>query len=111
MDFEDVRLCDLLDRVKLRAEKIASTRSVSEFKSLGQDIQNVYDFFVTAEKPFEQQQDMLKNLFSSFNYAAVIINDGIKKKTLDKEAVTLLNECLEIITACCNNIKSSFSSK
>ena len=106
-DFEDLRLCDLLDKVKSRAVEIAESRNVSEFKKLGQDIQSVYDFFVTASKPFEEQQEMLKNLFSSFNYAAVIINDGIKKKTLDKEAVELLNECLEIIAACCTNVKKS----
>ncbi len=106
-DFEDVRLCDLLDKVRARAVAIAESRNVSEFKKLGQEIQGVYDFFVTAVKPYEEQQPTLKNLFSSFNYAAVIINDGIKKKALDKEAVTLLNECLEIIAACCNNIKNS----
>ncbi len=106
-DFEDVRLCDLLDKVRSRAIAIAESRNVSEFKTLGQEIQSVYDFFVAATKPYEEQQPMLKNLFSSFNYAAVIINDGIKKKTLDKEAVTLLNECVEIIAACCSNIKKS----
>ena len=108
-DFEDVRLCDLLDKVRSRAIGIAESRNVSEFKNLGQDIQGVYDFFVTASKPYEKEQPMLKNLFTSFNYAAVIINDGIKKKTLDKEAVTLLNECLEIIAACCGNVKKSLT--
>ena len=106
-DFEDLRLCDLLDKVRTRTLDIARTRNVSQFKQLGQDIQGVYDFFVTAVKPYEEQQPMLKNLFASFNYAAVIINDGIKKKTLDNEAITLLNECLEIIVACCGNIKKS----
>ena len=106
-DFEDLRLCDLLDKVRSRAVAIAENRNVSEFKNLGREIQSVYDFFVTAEKPYEEQQSTLKNLFSSFNYAAVIINDGIKKNALDKEAAALLNECLEIIAACCNNIKSS----
>lgn len=106
-DFEDVRLCDLLDKVRSRAIAIAESRNISEFKTLGKEIQSVYDFFVTSAKSYEEQQPMLKNLFSSFNYAAVIINDGIKKKTLDKQAVTLLNECLEIIAACCGNIKKS----
>ena len=109
MDFEDLRLCDLLDKVRSRAVGIAETRNVSEFKNLGRDIQSVFDFFVTSTKAYEEQQEMLKNLFSSFNYAAVIINDGIKKKALDKESVTLLNECLEIIVACCNNVNKSLS--
>ena len=109
MDFEDLRLCDLLDKVRSRALEIARTRNVSEFKNLGQSIQGVYDFFITASKPYGEQQTMLKNLFSSFNYAAVIINDGIKKKSLDNDAATMLEECLEIIVACCDNVKKSLS--
>ncbi|MGN0805061.1 MAG: hypothetical protein ACI4MS_06730 [Candidatus Coproplasma sp.] len=107
MDFEDVRLCDLLDKVEKKATAIAQTRNVSEFKDLGSAIQSVYNYFVSSSKQYEEQQPMLKNLFSSFNYSAVIINDAIKNKTLDKEATELLNECLEIIVACCKNIKNS----
>ena len=106
-DFEDLALCDLLGKVQRRAELIAVPRNASEFKQLGGEIQAVYDFFVTAKKPYEEQQPMLKNLFSSFNYAAVIINDAIKTKKADREAGVLLDECLEIICACCVNIKKS----
>ncbi|MGN1276058.1 MAG: hypothetical protein ACI4UK_03600, partial [Floccifex sp.] len=62
---------------------------------------------ILSGKAFEAQQPMLKNLFSAFNYGAVIINDAIKTKQLDKEANTLLDECLQIISACCVNIKNS----
>lgn len=106
-DFEDLALCDLLNKVEKRVNSIAVSKNASEFKHLGADIQAVYNFFVTAKKPYEEQQPMLKNLFSSFNYAAVIINDAIKSKQPDKEAGELLRECLEIISACCNNIKKS----
>lgn len=108
MDFEDLRLCDLLDKVQKKAEEIAETRNLSEFKNLGAVIQSVYDYFVASGKAYEEQQPMLKNLFSAFNYGAVIINDAVKNKRLDKEANSLLAECLQIITACCNNIKNSF---
>lgn len=106
-DFEDVRLCDLLDKVSKRVVSISTDRNASGFKQLGAEIQAVYDFFVTASKDYAEQQPMLKNLFSSFNYAAVIINDAVKTKKTDGEAGTLLNECLEIIAACCKNIKKS----
>ena len=106
-DFEDLALCDLLDKVEKRTAEIARTRNVSHFKELGADIQNVYNFFVTAKKAYEEQQPMLKNMFSSFNYAAVIINDAIKTKKPEKDAGELLNECLEIISACCKNVKKS----
>ncbi len=106
-DFEDVRLCDLLNKVSKRVNSIMVSKNVSEFNALGAEIQAVYDFFVTAQKDYAEQQPMLKNLFSSFNYAAVIINDAIKTKKPDGESGTLLTECLEIISACCNNIKKS----
>lgn len=106
-DFEDVRLCDLLNKVSKRVVSISTDKNVSEFKQLGAEIQSVYDFFVTANKDYKEQQPMLKNLFSAFNYAAVIINDAIKSKSPDGEAGTLLTECLEIISACCTNIKKS----
>ena len=62
-DFEDVRLCDLLDKVRACSLAIAQSRNVSEFKKLGQEIQGVYDFFVTAAKSYEEQQPPRKNLF------------------------------------------------
>lgn len=109
MDFEDVRLCGLLDKVEDGAKGIAESRNVSLFKDLGADIQSVYDFIVTASKAYEEQQPMLKNLFSSFNYAAVIINDAVKNKQLDAEANGLLKDCLEIIIACCRNVRGSLN--
>lgn len=108
MDFEDLRLCDLLDKAEKKTEEIAQTRNLSEFKNLGAALQAVYDYTLTAGKDYEEQQPMLKNLFSAFNYGAVIINDAVKNKGLDKEASSLLTECLQIISACCNNIKNSF---
>ena len=107
VDFEDLALGDLLNKVERRVREISETRNASQFKQLGADIQAVYDFFVTAKKDYAEQQPMLKNLFSSFNYAAVIINDAIKNKKTEKDSGTLLNECLEIIAACCKNIKNS----
>ncbi len=109
MDFEDLRLCDLLDKVEKKTAEIAETRNLSEFKYLGASIQAVYDYFVASGKAYEEQQPMLKNLFSAFNYGAVIINDAVKNKRLDKEANSLLEECLQIISACCNNIKNSLN--
>lgn len=109
MDFEDVRLCDLLNKVQAKSEEIAATRNVSQFKELGANIQAVYDYFVVSKKSYTRQQPMLKNLFSAFNYGAVIINEAIKTKQLDKEANSLLDECLQIINACCVNLKSSLN--
>ena len=105
-DFEDLRLCDLADRVAKRANIILEERKVSLLKELGEDVQSVYDFFVTAKKQFTEVRPTLKNLFSSFNYAAVIVNDGIKRGTLDRQANELLSQCLEIMIKCTQVIKA-----
>lgn len=107
VDFEDLALGDLLNKVEKSVTEIAQTRNASQFKQLGADIQAVYNFFITAKKDYKEQQPMLKNLFSSFNYAAVIINDAIKNGKKEADTGVLLTECLEIISACCNNIKKS----
>lgn len=106
-DFEDVRLIDLLTKVEVKARAILEDKSIAEFKELGGQIQAVYDFVITAKKSYEEQQPMLKNLFSSFNYAAVIINEAVKERQLDTEAKALLVQCVEIIIACCGNVKKS----
>ncbi len=103
MTFEDVRLCDLLTKV----QRGTDCNSASQIKQLGTDIQAVYDFVITSQNDYTKQQPMLKNMFSAFNYAAVIINDALKKDSLDREGTELLKECLEIIFACCENVKKS----
>ncbi len=110
-DFEDLRLLDLLKTVADDIYEIQTTKDVNLFQKAGHDIQSVYNFYVAATKSFSEQEQYLKNLFSSFNYAAVIINDGIKKgeKTLDEEDKELLNECLEIMIRCCSLIDQSIN--
>ena len=107
LDFEDLALGDLLNKVQKNVQAIVETRNLSLFNDLGKSVQAVYDFFVTATKPYEEQQPLLKNLFSSFNYGAVIINDAIKSKQADPQSATLINECLEIMDTCCKKIKTS----
>ena len=107
VDFEDLALGDLLNKVQQKVQLIAETRNLSKFNELGQAVQRVYDFFVTASKPYEEQQPLLKNLFSSFNYGAVIINDAIKSKQPTAQSASLIEECLEIMDACCKKIKAS----
>ena len=87
MDFEDLRLCDLLEKVQNKAEEIAATRNVSQFKELGVKIQAVYDYFVVSGKSYEEQQPMLKNLFSgSQNANSPKDKDKEDKKHQDSKA-------------------------
>lgn len=90
-----------------KVQRGTDCNSASGIKKLGADIQAVYDFVITSESDYTKQQPTLKNMFSAFNYAAVIINDALKKDGLDSEGTELLKECLEIIFACCENVKKS----
>lgn len=111
-DFEDLRMIDLVERFRGDVMRIYESRSAALFKQAGADLQNIYNFHVTAEKSFIEVQENLKNLYTSFNYAAVIINDALKKnKQLKKDDSELLGECLEIMVKCCNVIISSLQTK
>lgn len=107
LNFEDLRLIDLVSKVERAVEAVGTTRNLSLLKDAGKKLQDVYDFFVTAEGGYEKQQELLKNMFSAFNYAAVIVNGAIKSGKLSKDDNELLNECLEIMLKCCSSVKSS----
>ncbi len=109
--FEDLRMIDLIRRFKTDVLNIEENRSASLFKQAGEDLQNVYNFHLTADKSFTEVEEYLKNLYSSFNYAAVIINDAIKHKHLKKDDNTLLEECLEIMVKCCDLITAKLEKK
>ncbi|MBD5632628.1 MAG: hypothetical protein HDP34_05310 [Clostridia bacterium] len=104
-NFEDLRLIDLLERFEEDINEIYLTRSLKTFKRAGENLQSVYNFYVTAQNPFKEQEELFKNLCSSFNYAAVIINDALKRGGLSKDDNGLLNDCIEIMLACCEKLK------
>lgn len=109
--FEDLRMCDLVGRFKKTVDEIALTRNASLFKRAGGELQNIYNFHLTADESFTEIEEYLKNCYSSFNYAAVIVNDGLKKGKLDGEANDLLRECVEILSKCCTLIEEKLKSK
>lgn len=87
--------------------QIESTRSLAMLSTAGKQLQDVYDFFITAQSGHEEQQELLKNMFSSFNYAAVIVNNAVKNGGLSAEDNELLGECLQIMLKCCSTVKAS----
>ena len=105
--FEDLRLIDLIKKFEGTILQIEQTRSLNQLKVAGKQLQDVYNFFLTAQSGYEEQQEQLKNMFSSFNYAAVIVNNAVKCGGLTKEDNELLNECLEIMLKCCQTVTAS----
>lgn len=97
---------DLIGRFENTVEEIAATRNTSLLKKAGAELQSVYNFHLTADSSFTAVEEYLKNMYSTFNYAAVIVNDALKKGALDKQSNELLSECVEILLKCCKIVKS-----
>jgi hypothetical protein len=102
--FEDLRMIDLIEKFNAEIEKIYNTKSLAGFQKASGMLQSIYNFHITADQSFIAVEEYLKNLYSSFNYAALICNEGIKKKHLDKEDNELLFECLQVMLKCCEVI-------
>ena len=100
MTFEQLRLVDLVNKFNTDIEDVYHNKNLSVFHGASKKLQDVYNFYLTAKDDFKVIEEYLKNLFSSFNYAAVIINDALKKKLLDAEGSQLLFECLQIMLRC-----------
>ena len=98
-DFEDLRMLDFIKKFRADVVKIQEERSAKLLKPASKSLQDIYNFHVTAEKSFIQIENNLKNLYTSFNYAAAIVNDALKKKKLAEESVELLDECFEVMVA------------
>lgn len=105
-DFEDLRLCDLLQKFNDTIEEIYGRKSLSLYGRAGRELQAVYDFFVTAQKPYDSAQETFKSLFSSFNYGAVIVNNALKCGGLSSDDNELLGECFEIMLTCCKKLRA-----
>jgi hypothetical protein len=109
--FEELRMADLVDKFNGEIEKIYITKNLSGFQKASTMLQNIYNFHLTADASFTDIEEYLKNLYQSFNYAALICNEGIKKHSLDKDDNELLFECLQVMLKCCSLIKDILSKK
>ena len=110
-DFEDLRIVDLVLRFKEDIIDIQERRTASQFKQASKDLQAVYNFHLKSKKSFAVVEDYLKNLYTSFNYAAVIINDALKKKKFEARNSEILDECLEVMIRCCDIITVKLTKK
>ena len=110
-DFEDLRMIDLVNTFKADIISIQEKRTASQFKRAGKNLQAVYNFHLTSTKSFSGVEDYLKNLYTSFNYAAVIINDALKRKKLERKNAEILDECIEVMSKCCDIITAKLTKK
>lgn len=110
-ELEDLKMIELLEKFEEDINKIQETRSAKLFKAANADLQKIYNYHLANDKAFRRVQHNLKNLYTSFNYAAVIVNDALKKRTMDKENAELLDECLEVMLRCCVVIVTMLKNK
>ena len=101
------KMLELLEKFEEDINRIQETRSAKLFKVANVDLQNIYNLHLLNDKAFKKVQANLKNLYTSFNYAAVIVNDALKKRVMDKENAELLDECLEVMIRCCIVIQNT----
>ena len=107
----DKKLLELIEKFEEDINRIQETRSAKLFKTANVDLQNIYNFHLLNDKALKRVQLNLKNLYTTFNYAAVIVNDALKKRSMDKENAELLDECLEVMLRCCMVIKNTLKRK
>lgn len=107
----DLNMIELIGKFKEDIDKIQETRSAKLFKTANVDLQNIYNYHLLHDKAFKKVQMNLKNLYTTFNYAAVIVNDALRKRVMDKENAELLDECLEVMLRCCIVIENVLKNK
>ena len=104
-------MIELIEKFEEDINNIQETRSAKLFKVANADLQNIYNYHLLNDKALKKVQTNLKNLYTTFNYAAVIVNDALKKRVMDKENAELLDECLEVMLRCCIVIKRTLRKK
>ena len=107
----DLKMLELIEKFEEDINQIQETRSAKVFKAANVDLQNIYNYHLLNDKAFKKIQLNLKNLYTAFNYAAIIVNDAIKKRSMDKENVELLDQCLEVMLRCCMVIEDTLKRK
>ena len=108
-NFEDLRMADLVKKFKESIENVAESGSLSKLREPSPKLQDVYNFHLTAHNSFSAQEENLKNMYSSFNYAALICNQAAKSGGLGGEDRVLLTECIQILVKCCDLVISSLT--
>lgn len=110
-ELSELKMIELVEKFKEDVINIQESRSAKLFKQASADLQKIYNYHLSNDKMFKRVQMNLKNLYTSFNYSAVIVNDAVKKRAFDKDNEELLDECLEVMLRCCTVIIATLKNK
>ena len=111
-DSEILKMVNLLKKFRGDIISIEEERSNAlRFKEASKDLQSIYALHLNNKMKFNEVEHYLKNLYASFNYAAVIMNDALKRESLKPENIVHLDEALEIMLKCCDLITAKLKKK
>lgn len=99
---EVLKMIELLKKFRGDIVNIEEMRTATLFKEANADLKNVLNLHVSDKKAFVAAEHYLKNLYTSFNYAAAIITDGLRKKKFEADKLRMLDESLEVMIECCD---------
>ena len=102
-ELENSRMTALLKKLRGDICSIEEVRNARLFKEAGADLQEVYKLHLSAKKYFAEADYFLQSLYRSYNFAAAVISEAVKKKIPINE-VGQLDECLETMIDCCDEI-------
>ena len=109
-DSEILQMLSLLKKFRADIVGIEEERgNPLRFKEASKDLQAIYAFHLKNKAKFTAVEHYLKNLYSSFNFAATIMNDALKKKALKAENILKLDEALEVMLKCCDVITTKLT--
>ena len=79
-DSEILKMVNLLKKFRGDIISIEEERSNAlRFKEASKDLQSIYALHLNNKMKFNEVEHYLKNLYASFNYAAVIMSDALKR--------------------------------
>ncbi len=103
-NFEQLKMLELVRVLRTDVLAVEEQRSAAAFRQARKDLQDIYNCHLISKKSFTGVEYYLKNLYTSFNYGAVIVNEALKKRNLDGENGVKLEECLETMISCCDKV-------
>lgn len=104
-------MLELIDAFRQDIVVIEEQRSAQLFRQASKDLQELYKFHLSQRSRFAGVEHYLKSLYTSFNYAAAIINEFLKKKHLEDKRRAMFDESLEIMIKCCDVVTTLLKKK
>ena len=109
-ELESFKMTELIKKLRGDILIIEEARNARLFKEAGVNLQQIYKLHLSDKKTFADVDFYLKSLYKSYNYAAAMISEAVKKRIPIGE-LARLDECLEVMIHLCDKILSKLNKK